>query len=1388
MNDNITGFNLIKPVEDDSLGENDNSEENGNLGEAGGKNPNPLAEYLGLIVADNNNEGNILTLLTNMRDKALERKNMAEDEVEEALHHARDVDLADAQNNYNQALDAVKTASDDEFAAALQNYLEKAKACLADCPYSKKDELLRYYEFYKGYIDKNIGRMRYDNPIFTQVQEMIGEEKDSIRELYGLRLEQYIKMQGNESELVYKDFERQKQQIADMMNTLHRRGNEAFAQAEEDLKEAREAWLAEFQEKYESKAAAWNDAYTQFADDMKAWVDRAEQEAVNVGSQNILASLGSPEKAGEVEALVSGITKVSVEKPEASQLLDDILSQSTKAMLDFGRFQLTKIENINTDVGSMLPGKSIASVGDDIRITQFQLRDKEDLKEHSAKVTAQMALNSLEEAIADMEEQIDEANERVAMNMDYTLGRAGYSRKGSAYKRQVVVDSSLLGGDEYKTQSIVAYKYYDAPEFDTGVDLRPQNVMNMSAEGINCLVAIGMRNLTKQMKEVFGEGKDEEEATDEPKNLGGVPVDVQGNVLAFAAGNTGGMDEDDSKELDGLFTKWVGDAPELIKKPDPNKSISKNIETPGIGEIGRMMTAFYDQEFKRQIGEARAGAPFFAKPLFGGKLLGFSAPSLRDIAGIAVSIAQGGVGSLVGAAVGDVFSLAKGGIDISKGVGGVIAKTALTGMEMVTQNLTVGAVNAFEYRDGKFGFNANRYKEGLIGTSALASYAGGMAGTFTQGMLDMAFLGNEIKVGNQLKGYENVAGWKLGEDTKIANIQTLTSTIGNIVNAGVEFGISGHTSVNLLNFRDIAKAMQWDWFKGGRANMFTGQASDGWRSVGLFQMNIDSRRGISSQIGMGGVDLSLGNIVDSFKGIAALQLNAQIVKESNNYLGYGVDAREKAAAMRATLDFGSQEDKQLIMNSLAGVDRLFMMQNVSGDGYGKTIENVDGGRDVFLRSSGSSNIIDWISGAVTISHEAQRSGKVESDNDEETRRAVDAHLAMADNLEQYYGTGVLATKQMVFLDRMAKQKGEDTYRKYIASVYDSSEDFWTIRMEDGHMSIQYDFENNVYFEYNNENGVKEKILLFTHNQQDWEKIQQLEAAYKGAPNAQTRKELEALKAQYNKLENTGYITDKLGAMLLYGDNWENKYKTIAHSGGLGEFLVKDIENQMAKQGFNHDSGFVWNVNDKNAANMKFDITDYFLSFDFSNNDRARIENVLGNSALCDSDLFDALHKSYLEGKAISYAQALLNPGRDLTKDYSAQINASTSDVLSKIRNDFGLYDTGYYMPSGTGSDYDRRLYSYISNNQGLVEEKVQDAYLFNFKNQDKIVKEYLKTWGYDNSQNFNLKPDNPSFTSICWLYVLVESYNLNSIIYCFYRDDNYFREIYDKYYSSCMVQ
>jgi len=330
--------------------------------------------------------------------------------------------------------------------------------------------------------------------------------------------------------------------------------------------------------------------------------------------------------------------------------------------------------------------------------------------------------------------------------------------------------------------------------------------------------------------------------------------------------------------------------------------------------------------FQKYFGEI-GYAPFFSKPLWGGKFLGMAAPTLRDIAGIAVSVMSCGAGGAAALAINLIDDVAFTAIDVAMGnmtwdeglvslgkagissvvssqignafggamvtdpgsIGDVVNNTLVKGMEKFTTNMTVGAINSIEYRSGgEFGFNASGYVKGLIGTDALASYAGAMGGEFVKSGLQSMYMGKATKLPDgTVVSYAKQGNASLEQ---MNMFKSTTEVVGNLAYAGVEYGISGHTTVNILNFRDIAKAFNWTWFQ----NDETGA----WNSVGMFELTIDRDRGISSRIGEGGIDLSIGNIVEAFQGLSIfnqpsnniISLNPKdIPRAKNPYEGFDFD-------------------------------------------------------------------------------------------------------------------------------------------------------------------------------------------------------------------------------------------------------------------------------------------------------------------------------------------------------------------------------------------------------------------------------------------------------------------------------------------------------------------
>jgi len=227
---------------------------------------NTMSEYVEQLEPDEK-KGSLLDVLKLMCEKAEDIKEQAENDLKNRIV-AEKLNQQTKQLNFDERyIDLKNTESANDFDEKLEVFKEQATSLFYDSAYMKKDVLLRYYNFYKDYINENIDRMSYSNPIFTKLKDMMDAEKQKIEELYTERLTKCVELEERKWAVMADDFQRQKKQILDTMTALKERGTRAFAHAEEDLREAREAWLVKFEEEYKAKEAKWNEAYAEFSDD-----------------------------------------------------------------------------------------------------------------------------------------------------------------------------------------------------------------------------------------------------------------------------------------------------------------------------------------------------------------------------------------------------------------------------------------------------------------------------------------------------------------------------------------------------------------------------------------------------------------------------------------------------------------------------------------------------------------------------------------------------------------------------------------------------------------------------------------------------------------------------------------------------------------------------------------------------------------------------------------------------------------------------------------------------------------------------------------------------------------------------------------------------------------
>jgi hypothetical protein len=359
----------------------------------------------------------------------------------------------------------------------------------------------------------------------------------------------------------------------------------------------------------------------------------------------------------------------------------------------------------------------------------------------------------------------------------------------------------------------------------------------------------------------------------------------------------------------------------------------------------------------------------------------------------------------------DAFGKASGFLGMAKD-SGIIAKTLFGGMQNILTNTASSAINAIELdKAGKLVWNDDSFLEGTLGKSAMASYASGMASSFTTGALD-----------TQLRGF--------GGNTYTGGLR-LDALAGSLVGQGVGYAMTGDATLNLLNMRDL-----------------TGGKLQG----GLLEMHIGDA-GLSMNMGMGGADLSYGSIAGAMGGFKAWGVNAQLALSSQE------EARKYRVAMRTLSSTGNASDSALYEELLAGKTNI---EDDSSGKYSAHTTAANGQRTIHLGSDRSILTSD-LSMGVLLSHGGYRNGLDDGEEGQldETGRTIRGHVGTAAMLEATYGKGVLGGQMTEELAAIAS--GDNGRIAQAFGRYDSSSDYWMLT-KDG--KLKYDGKGKLVDELN----------------------------------------------------------------------------------------------------------------------------------------------------------------------------------------------------------------------------------------------------------------------------------------------------------------------------------
>jgi hypothetical protein len=442
------------------------------------------------------------------------------------------------------------------------------------------------------------------------------------------------------------------------------------------------------------------------------------------------------------------------------------------------------------------------------------------IAEAQAKIVAGQAREAAERAIAGLQENVNQANSDFDRSMDNTFIMDGqWRRTGRTYIKDIIVHSTLLDPVITEKKTVGVYSGYELGDVEIKTDLSGERLAGMSVLGIDALITQMFKEIEGKTKEVFGD----EEA-------------MSGEAIAE---RTVEINEEKRTTGAGLYGAHIGYSPVTRNKPNLDKGRGGVFEDQGTGELGRLMTDYIYWSMKHQAGLALTKAAPWDKPIWDSRGSFVSAPNIRSVANIGMTVVAATVGAAltpvtggaslalvavsvaagaalnvaddavfaaldvaggyksweeagvtfgkaaltatVTGAAGAGFNVVAGGISAAKGtLDYAVAQTALKMTETFSTGLATSAIGAITYSGGSFGFDHDAFTGG-VQSGLIASAVSGTS-TLTSGVLNTGLSGFYGKIHADGTKLSNLTGGIAG--------QTVGYALGddfrlNLFNAGL---------------------------------------------------------------------------------------------------------------------------------------------------------------------------------------------------------------------------------------------------------------------------------------------------------------------------------------------------------------------------------------------------------------------------------------------------------------------------------------------------------------------------------------------------------------------------------------------------------------------------
>ncbi|MCL2440261.1 MAG: hypothetical protein FWD14_00830 [Treponema sp.] len=755
-------------------------------------------------------------------------------------------------------------------------------------------------------------------------------------------------------------------------------------------------WQINFQNEYERVSDEWARVYLAGLEDKEIWLQQAANAANQASSNSFLSLMGA-----EGERLSRFIDTrepfgIRDSVPEAQALLSELLQFSGISKMSNAFSSINNIANTssaivkrglgNVSVWNAALDKTAAS--DLARKTNAEIADNETRKlAYSAKLAAN-------EAITGLTANVEAANNNFRENMDNIFIFNGlWSKNGSNYVKSIMKGSTLFDPVITETVTISGYINFNLGSVSLKTNMDENYLSSLNSIAIRVLLENVYSEVQAIADEIFGIGKD--------------PISINR----------------DRMQSPGRFGAHIGYSP--ANKPSDQMGNRKGemFYDEGAGELGRLMSEFTYWSIIDTKGYSELSMAPWEKRMWNDDGSWFTSPSLRTVGTIACSIAAGaltggtgfaGIALVVG--INSSSEILFSSLDVAYGyktldeagfnmgktilsnsissIGGglfgglsdkafdlfdntfykVASKTLMTGAQTASISLATSAINGITYTSGgNWGYNANIFNAGFnsLYTNTLTS----MAGSFVTTSLTALNTGFNS---DKLDGFSN---------KNKQNLLKLNDLAGSLAGQGVNYALGNDFTLNVFNLGIFGKEKL---------------------SSGLLELNL-GRSGVNMNIGTGGANVGINNLIASFNGAQVWNVNSKInkyIKEQGKESGNGFVAD---IALRAQYGYGNNDQKNQLRDILKG--DVLLNTNADGDFYALSTRS-EGKRIIdFAGYEKNMSREEQFRLAVILGHEAYRdgygvgeidtSGKIVTDksNFDELKEASIARILMGDRIQ-----------------------------------------------------------------------------------------------------------------------------------------------------------------------------------------------------------------------------------------------------------------------------------------------------------------------------------------------------------------------------------------------------